>query len=115
MNVKFRCFVAACLATILACSLAATAGAASKLPIKKLKHDPDVPSVELFDAIDQGLVETTVIAKNSYEANLFVTNKSDATVSVQFPKTVAAVQVLKQLGFGQPNAGAGRGCFAPRS
>ncbi|HEY3964565.1 MAG TPA: hypothetical protein VGM05_08465 [Planctomycetaceae bacterium] len=104
MNVKCQ-FVAVCLSL----GLATSAVAASKLPIKKLTQDPKIPPVELFDAIEQGLVETTVIAKNSHEANVFVTNKSAATVSIQFPKAVAAVQVLKQLGFGQPPNGRGNG------
>src|SRR5437868_6908844 len=102
MNVRSRCFIAACLATFLASSLAV---AASKQSLKKLKHDPKVPAVELFDAIEQGLVETTVIAKSSHEANVFVTNKSDAPVSVRIPKAVVATQVLKQL-FGPGGGGA---------
>ena len=117
MNVKFRCFVAACLVIFLASCLATTAVAASKQPIKKLKHDPSIPPVELFDAIEQGLVETTVIAKSSNEAQLFVTNKSDATVSIQVPRAVVAVQVLKQIfpqrggssGSGQQGGGSGGG------
>ncbi|MBI3865808.1 MAG: hypothetical protein HY290_28375 [Planctomycetia bacterium] len=105
MNVKCRFVVAVCLSL----GLATSAVAASKQPIRKLTHDPNVPAVELFDAMEKGLVETTVIAKNSHEASVFVTNKSDAPVSVQFPKAVVAVQVLKQLGFPQRNNGIGNG------
>lgn len=93
MNVKSRCFVVVCL--VLSVSTAAVA--ASKQPLRKLKHDSNIPPIELFDAIEQGLVETTVIAKNSHESNVFVTNKSDAPVSIQVPKAVVAVQVLKQF------------------
>src|SRR5579863_7322291 len=100
MKLKSRCFIAACLAV----SLSTTAVAASKQPLKKLKHDANIPAVELFDAIEQGLVETTVIAKNSHEANIFVTNKSDAAVSIQLPQAVVATQVLKQI-FGPPRGG----------
>jgi hypothetical protein len=105
MNVKCRALVAVCLSL----GLATVAVAASKQPIKKLTQDPGVPPVELFDAIEQGLVETTVIAKDSHQASVFVTNKSDAPVSIQFPQAVAAVQVLKQLGFGQRGMGNGQG------
>lgn len=104
MNVKTRCFAATCLVM----SLSTTAIAASKQPIKKLKHDSNIPAVELFDAIEQGLVETTVIAKNSHEANVFVTNKSDAPVSIQVPKAVVATQVLKQF-FPQGGGATGNG------
>lgn len=97
MNVNFRCLIAACLSVSLATVFLAPALAASKQPIKKLKHDASIPSVELFDAMEQGVVETTVIARNSHEANLFVTNKSDAPVSIQLPSAVVATQVLKQF------------------
>jgi hypothetical protein len=105
MNVKSRPFVTACL--VLSLTTAAVAG--SQQPIKKLKHDATIPPVELFDAIEQGLVETTVIAKNSHEAHVFVTNKSDAPVSITVPKAVVATQVLKQfLGTRGGNAGNGQ-------
>jgi hypothetical protein len=125
MYVKSRCFVAASLAISLASSLTTPvvtpAVAASKPPIKKLKHDASVPFVDLFDAIEQGVVETTVIARSSNEANVFVTNKSDAAVSIQFPRAVVAVQVLKQFlpqrggpaGNGQQPGGSGGGAAQP--
>jgi hypothetical protein len=92
MNVKCKSFVAVCLSL----GVATVAVAASRQSVKKPPQDPNIPAVELFDAIEQGLVETSVIAKNSHEASVFVTNKSDAAVTVQFPKAVVAVQVLKQ-------------------
>jgi hypothetical protein len=99
-------FVPVCLSLC----LVATSLAASKQPIKKLKHDPDVPAVDLFEAIEEGSVETTVIARSANEASLFVTNKSDAAVSVQLPKALVAVQVLKQFfPQGARNAGMGAG------
>jgi hypothetical protein len=108
MNLNVRCFIAACLAVSLTTAFATPASAASKQPIKKLKEDPSIPPVELFDAMEQGLVETTVIAKDSHAANLFVTNKSDAPVSIQFPSAVAATQVLKQF-FPQRGGNTGNG------
>jgi hypothetical protein len=99
-------FVPVCLSLC----LAATSFAASKQPIKKLKHDPDVPAVDLFDAIEEGSVETTVIARSANEATLFVTNKAHAAVSIQVPKALVAVQVLKQFfPQGAGNAGLGAG------
>src|SRR4029079_13538270 len=70
---------------------------AAKQPIKKLSLDPGAPVVDLFDAIEEGTLETTVIATNSHEDNLFVTNHSSAPLSVKIPQAVVAVQVLKQF------------------
>jgi hypothetical protein len=96
-------------ATVVAASLSAALlfSAAVKQPIRKPTYDPAVPVVELFDAIDRELVEVTVIARNSHEANLFVTNKSGAPVSVQLPQVVGAVHILKQLGPPPGNNGPG--------
>jgi hypothetical protein len=103
---KVSRFVPVCLSLC----LVATSFAASKQPVKTLKHDPGIRAVDLFDAIEEGTVETTVIAKSANEASLFVTNKSDADVSIQLPKAVVAVQVLKQfLPQGARNAGPGGG------
>ena len=101
-------FVPVCLSLC----LVATSFAASKQPIKKLSHGPAIPAVDLFDAIEEGSVETTVIAKSANDASLFVTNKSDATVSIQVPKAVVAVQVLKQF-FPQGGRNAGPGAGFP--
>ncbi|MFN0051085.1 MAG: hypothetical protein ACKV0T_02780 [Planctomycetales bacterium] len=79
--------------------------AAIKQPIRKPVYDPDAPVVPLFEALDRELVEVTVIAKNSHEANLFVTGKGTQAINVQLPDAVVAVQVLKQ-GFG-PGIGNG--------
>jgi hypothetical protein len=96
MHASSRC-VAVCLSL---CLLALPAEAA-KQPIKKLTLDPQAPAVDLFAAIEEGTIETTVIARSSNEANLFVTNNSSAPLSVKIPPAVVAVQVLKQA-FGQP-------------
>jgi hypothetical protein len=91
-------------AVCLSVCLAASPVVAAKQPIKKLKHDPNVPPVGLFDAIEAGTVETSVIARDSHEATLFVTNNSKDPVTVQIPKAMVAVPVLKQF-FGQQNRG----------
>jgi hypothetical protein len=70
---------------------------AGKQPIRNLTVDPQAPTVDLFEAIEEGTVETTVIPQSANEANLFVTNNSSAAVSVKIPQAVVAVQVLKQF------------------
>lgn len=85
-------------------------GAAVKQPILKLSYDPTIPAVELFDAIDEGLVEVSFIPRSAQNANLFVTNRSDRPISVKLPDAVVAVHVLKQ-GFGQGNNLFGNNAF----
>lgn len=86
--------------------LAALVGplAAIRQPIRKPRFDPAVPPVGLFEARDQGLIETEVVARNPHEAKLFVTNSSDRPVSIQIPPGVVLTQVLRQIG-GFPGAG----------
>src|SRR4029077_17936652 len=87
-------------------ALTASLTAAPKSPpIKKLKYDPSAQAVELFEGIEQGAIEATLIPKSSLEGNVFVENKTKKPITVKFPKAVAAAQVLKQ-GFG---GGGGRG------
>ena len=81
--------------------------AAIKQPIKRPTYDPAAETVELFDGLEQGLFEATVIPISALEGNVFIENKSDKPLSVKLPPAVAAVQVLKQ-GFGNGN-GVGNG------
>lgn len=71
--------------------------AATKQAVKKPSYDPNVAEVELFDALDRGLVDATVIPKSALQGNLFITNKSGAPLSVKIPQAVVAVHVLKQF------------------
>jgi hypothetical protein len=82
--------------------------ATKSLPIKKLKYDPSAPAVELFEGIEQGTIEATLIPKDSLGGNVFVENKTKKAITVKFPKAVAAAQVLKQ-GFGGGGRGGGAG------
>lgn len=118
-------FIVFCLSICLvATSAAATKQRGARQPIKRLTYNSSLPAFDLFDAIEAGTVETTVIARNSNEANLFVTNKTDLPVSVQVPKAVVAVQVLKQVfpqggrngnpfGAGMPGGSSGTGRAQP--
>lgn len=91
-------------------AMATTLTAAGKRPIKKLTFDPSAPQVDLFDGIEQGMLEVMLIPKNSLEGNVLIENKSDKPVTVRIPKAVAAVQVLKQ-GFGAGGLGAAGGAL----
>lgn len=93
---------------IVAIALALTA--AIKRPIKKPTYDPTAETVELFNGIEQGYFEATLIPKSAHEGNVFIENKTGKPLSVKLPPAVAAVQVLKQgFGPGTGNAPPGGG------
>jgi hypothetical protein len=96
-------------AVLMCAAIAAThsATAAGKRPLKTPAHDPQAPTVELFDGIDAGTIEARLIPKDSLGGTVFIANRSDKPVAVRLPGAVAAVQVLKP-GFGGA-AGGGRG------
>jgi len=77
--------------------LAAAAISAPKKPAKTAKPSAEIPTVDLFEAIEKGSVEASVIPRDAHAATVFLTNRTDAPISVKFPKAVAAVQILKQL------------------
>ena len=55
-------------------------------------------AIELFKAIDDGLVEVKLTQKNSLRGSLTVTNKTDKTIVVDMPTAFAGVPVLAQPG-----------------
>lgn len=84
---------------------------AKKGPIRKLTHDPAAPVVELFDGIEDGTLEVRVVPRNEFLARVYVTNTTDTPKTVELPKAVVGVHVLKQI-FGQqgiPGIGTGNG------
>jgi hypothetical protein len=68
---------------------------------------PPEAAVELFAAIDGGLIEVTVIPGDASRLTMQIANKSDQPLSIQLPPALAAMPVLAQLGFGLGNQGFG--------
>lgn len=68
--------------------------------ILRPSFDPTADKVELFDAMDEGEVDAFVVPHNEHHGYIFVENKSDKPVSVKLPRTIVAVQNLKQFGGG---------------
>ena len=64
--------------------------------ITRLKVDTDADVVNLFDGLAGGELESRVVARNQFKANIFVTNTTDEVLTVKVPEAVAAVHVLKQ-------------------
>ncbi len=66
----------------------------------------DLP-VDLFDAIDQGLVDAKFVARSAEKGRLVLTNKTKEPVSVLIPEAFAGVPTLSQFGGGGGGGGGG--------
>ncbi|MDO5310061.1 MAG: hypothetical protein Q4G03_11310, partial [Planctomycetia bacterium] len=51
-------------------------------------------AVELFSAMEQGMVEVKLVPKNSLQSSLSVTNKTDKTIVVDMPQAFAGVPTI---------------------
>ena len=54
-------------------------------PITKLTFDPDLPRVELFEGIDEEVLEVRVLARGAEGGRVLVRNTTDQPISVQLP------------------------------
>ena len=72
------------------------------------KFDPTAERVGLFEAMEDGRVETKVIAKDATGGFVIVSNNSDQPLTIELPDSFVAVPVLKQLG-GLGGLGGGMG------
>ena len=76
----------------------ASAEVRTKGAISKPKFDPSAERVELFKGVDEGLLEVKVVAKDAMAGTVFVQNNGDQPVTVEVPKAIVGVHVLKQFG-----------------
>ncbi|QEG34148.1 hypothetical protein [Bythopirellula goksoeyrii] len=67
------------------------------------------PALDVFDAIDQGVIDAKFIARDSQRGRLFLTNKTDEPVDVLIPDAFAGVPVMHQFGGGGGGGGLGGG------
>lgn len=74
---------------------------------ERKKEAPAAENVDLFAAIEQGMVEVKLIAKDSTECNVRVKNKTDKPLSIRLPEAFAGVPVLAQFGIGGGGLGGG--------
>ena len=102
------------LLVMLAAVLPLTGVRANAADEAKTKAD-ETQAIELFQAIDEGLVEVKLTPKNSLKSSLSVTNKTDKAIVVEMPSAFAGVPVLAQPGggfgggFGMMGGRGGRG------
>ncbi|MEO2045544.1 MAG: hypothetical protein ABGX16_03095 [Pirellulales bacterium] len=70
----------------------------------------DRPSaIDLFQAMEDGLVEAKFIARSSSKGRLVLANKTKKPINVQLPDAFIGVPVLAQGGFGGGGGGGGLG------
>jgi len=63
------------------------------------RFNPEDETVQIFSAIEQGQLEVQLIAKNSAQCRVLITNKSDKPLNVALPEAFAGVPVLAQFNF----------------
>lgn len=78
-------------------------------PITKPKFIPTAERVELFAGMEDGQIETKVIAKGPFGGSLLISNKTDQPLTIEMPQAFATVHVLKQFGAGGGQGGFGGG------
>ena len=61
------------------------------------KFNPDHETVDVFTAIEDGLLEAKLIPRDSRQCNLLIKNVSDKPVNVAVPDVFAGVPVLAQF------------------
>ena len=69
----------------------------------------EVEAIDLFDAIDQGLVDAKFVARSAEKGRLVLTNKTEEPVNVLIPEAFAGVPTLSQFGGGGGGGGQGGG------
>ena len=66
-------------------------------------------ALDIFQAIDDGLIDVKFVARSASEGRLVMTNKTAEPVEVQIPEAFAGVPVLRQFGGGGGGFGGGGG------
>ncbi|HWA97319.1 MAG TPA: hypothetical protein VG713_02455 [Pirellulales bacterium] len=99
------------LAVFVGSTLAAVAAEQSSRTYKRGEYNPNHESVDVFEAIADGKVDVKLIAKDSTQAKVVITNKTPQPLNVKLPDAFAGVHVLAQLGGGMMGGGGGGGGF----
>lgn len=74
-----------------------------------LQADRTQGQVDLFQAIEDDVIEVKFIPRNEAEARVIFTNKTEQPVSIKLPEAFAGVPVLAQFGGGGLGGGLGGG------
>jgi hypothetical protein len=85
-------------------------GAVAASPSTDDDAEAEALEVELFQGMQDGVVETKIIVRNDHQARIFFTNKTKQPLAIQLPEAFAAVPALAQFG-GAGGGGQGGGGF----
>ena len=66
-----------------------------------VKVDDSLEHIDVFAGIEQGVLEVKMIPNDAMGGNMFIENKSDKPLNVDFPAAFIGKQVLKQFGGAQ--------------
>ncbi|MEZ5941470.1 MAG: hypothetical protein R3C18_08775 [Planctomycetaceae bacterium] len=82
-------------------------------PISNPKFDPDAKQMDLFEAMEEGVVDAKMVAKNSLGGNLIITNNQAEPITVKIPQGFVGVPGVPMVSaqFGQGGFGGGQGGF----
>lgn len=80
-----------------------------KRAMKLGEYNPDDETVEMFEAMEAGVLDVKFIPKNEHEGQIFIENKTKKPLNVKMPEAFAGVPVLAQGGFGGGGGGFGGG------
>ena len=86
-----------------------TARADDESPALPSVEAENSPGVDLFDALDQGLVDAKFVARDSARGRLVLTNKTKEPLDILVPEAFAGVPVMRQFGGGGGGRGGGGG------
>jgi hypothetical protein len=97
-NWQLRC--AGGVAVVLLSAIVAWAAENRQKPAKVGEYNPNAQTVEMFTAIEKGMIAVKLIPKDSTRSNVIIENKSDKPLNVKLPAAFAGVPVLKQIAGG---------------
>lgn len=99
MRYFLRCRSALTWTTVsLAMCAIAVMGAGKKSRLKAGQFNPDHETVELFAAMDSGVIAVKFIPHDATEAQVLIENKTQNPLNVKLPAAFAGVPVLAQFG-----------------
>ncbi len=78
-------------------------------PAEEAATTGETKAIDLFQAIDDGLVDVKFVARSDTKGRLVITNKTSDPIDVQIPEAFVGVPVLPQFGGGGGGGGFGGG------
>lgn len=71
------------------------------------QYDPNAQTVEMFAAMEKGVISVKLIPKDSTQSKIVIENKTDKPLNIKLPEAFAGVPILGQVGAAAPGVGAG--------